>query len=546
MPGQSGSVQNDSVDRVALFVLGIAIASWIGLMIPFLTAGPLVLDEHCSYWLIDADQPGTTLERSLNYAAIPPLSAWVQQATLAICGKSEWAFRLPSAVMGLLAVLGCYVVGKDQFDARVGALAALLMAWHPEAMDEVRIARCYGQVLLLAVVVTGAALRWSREPLSWRWTALHVVASVALVWTHYTAVLLVAFSWLTMVTVAWLGTPAKRPLFGRIAVSLVLISAGIWPLHASITRLQEWGPLLNFGPAGGAPLTSVIGPFWWAAFPAGWGMAALGHWWLTRGSQATNTGAQLPAARHDLLILIACGLAPLAVLAEMSLGETSSLANPRYRIAVAPAGCLLIAWCLNHPLVLTGLWRQGRTLPARRLVERPQPFVLLVSGLAVLVVAWSCSALRPWQPGRLGMPADQEWGELNAIISRDSQAGEPLVVLSGLTEGFILPLMRDDLQFQEYVACRVSRFYVESQHPRIALPFLWHEELGTAAHYRRQLERWRSTTGCFWLAAATDTDLNRSAVARFEQLAAEAAFRPELTVERSQCRLTRYRTTTDR
>jgi uncharacterized membrane protein len=157
---QHGAQWTTHGDLVGRVLLAIACLSSVGLMVPMLTAGPLVLDEHGSYWMIDSDLPGTTLERSLNYTAIPPLSGWLQEAFLAVLGKTENVFRLPSAVCHLLAVIVIYLAGTSLRDRGLGGIAAMLLAWHPEAVDEVRIARCYGLVLLMASLVMWCTVRW--------------------------------------------------------------------------------------------------------------------------------------------------------------------------------------------------------------------------------------------------------------------------------------------------------------------------------------------------------------------------------------------------
>ena len=47
-----------------------------------------------------------------------------------------------------------------------GGLAAVIVAWHPGLLDEVRFGRCYGLVLLLSSLSSGFVLRWRQQPLS--------------------------------------------------------------------------------------------------------------------------------------------------------------------------------------------------------------------------------------------------------------------------------------------------------------------------------------------------------------------------------------------
>lgn len=110
-------------------------------------------------------------------------------------------------------------------------------------------------------------------------------------------------------------------------------------------------------------------------------------------------------------------------------------------------------------------------------------------------------------------------------MSQRAHRDEPILVQSGLTESHLVPVFAEDPLFMEYVACRVSRFYLEEHHPRYALPFLWDERSGIDDFYRELLAALavRDDAG-FWVAAATDTDLNRSSLVGIQRIAIEAGF----------------------
>jgi hypothetical protein len=132
-------------------------------------------------------------------------------------------------------------------------------------------------------------------------------------------------------------------------------------------------------------------------------------------------------------LLLGCSLFPLVVIAFIAVGDLSSLANPRYRVAYA-------LWMAQW-LTRTGSWK-----PA------------VIGLLVALGAAWSVQPLRPWQLGRLGSPADTSWRELSELIATQGQPGEPIFVQSGLVESSLVPGYFTDLVFMEYVACRVSKF----------------------------------------------------------------------------------------
>ena len=58
----------------------------------------------------------------------PPLVFWIQHLFLLIFGESNFAFRLPSALLGILSVWLLYLVGRRLYGSQVGILAALILA----------------------------------------------------------------------------------------------------------------------------------------------------------------------------------------------------------------------------------------------------------------------------------------------------------------------------------------------------------------------------------------------------------------------------------
>ena len=201
----------------------------------------------------------------------------------------------------------------------------------------------------------------------------------------------------------------------------------------------------------------------------------------------------------DVWVMLACWGVPLIVIAACAVGDMSSLANPRYRVACVPAGTVWVAWLLSR----SGSWKVS------------------VAGLLVTVcAAWTLMPLRPWQLGRLGAPAERDWHELNLMLGTEALAGEPIYVQSGLVESSLVPAYLSDPLFMEYAASRVSRFYVPAPHARLALPYFWDEQ--TQRGYAELIESLNAPV--IWIACATDTDLNRSSLRGIQQLATTAGY----------------------
>ena len=71
----------------------------IVMVLPAWGSLPLVLDEHAAYWLSAPDGSLSITERSLRYAAAPPLTCWVSRPGLVLPGAGRFiiARRTPPA-----------------------------------------------------------------------------------------------------------------------------------------------------------------------------------------------------------------------------------------------------------------------------------------------------------------------------------------------------------------------------------------------------------------------------------------------------------------
>ena len=107
--------------------------AWAALCLPNLGApGLWDIDEgnnaECSY---EMSQSGAYVIPTFNYRLRedkPALLYWLQAAAYRVCGVSEFAARLPSALATLLAVLATYELGRRMFGAPAGLLAGAAVA----------------------------------------------------------------------------------------------------------------------------------------------------------------------------------------------------------------------------------------------------------------------------------------------------------------------------------------------------------------------------------------------------------------------------------
>ena len=466
------------------------------LMVPFLTAGPLTLDEHGSYWLLESDTPSTTLKRSLGYAAIPPLSAWVQLVFVNVGGRTELMLRLPSAIAFVLSIVVVWQLGRELGGDVMGGVSALLLAWHPEAMDEVRIARCYGLVMLLSAVSFWMTVRWARSPARWGYAIGWALSGAGLLWTHYMTAPVLVLELTTLCGFRALGPKCSPAEWKRLLTAVVLVVFLAAPLIPAVMRMAEWSPYLSLGHQP-STLWSLFGPIWMVGLGVGWLVArGLSFRVLSPGSN--------DCARSVLVTLLIWGLVPLLFMTAVTHMGLAGLNNPRYRVAFAvPAVCCL----------------------ATVLTRGHKPSAAIWGAVALLVSAWSFQASSPWQPSHLVNAERYDWRQIAGLIERDGHPGEPLFVQSGLVESYLVPVFFEDRLFMDYVSCRLSTFYLRTPHPRYALPFLWSDQTGMIAYFSTVIREQAKHGDTVWVACATDTDLNRNSLAAMKSLLQEVGYR---------------------
>lgn len=495
------------VDRSPPIVLIAALVSCVALMLPMLLAGPLVLDEYGTYW-IAGDGPLTLWERSLDYENIPPLAPLINWIFFRIFGESEFVFRLPSALCYVVSVWLISRLGREIRNDRFGALLALVLAWHPVLLDEVRIARCYGLTLLLSIVVLWSTVRWLRMPESMGAPILWGLGSSAIIWTHYLNAVLVMLT--SLVLAAFLFRYSDRGKTRLLITWLSVVVTSI-PLWGPLVRMSVWGEYFGFQTE--TRLSETISSLWWAGFPAAFAVSVLYR----------PPGRLKPQSLRRILTILffVCGIAPMLIVAMCCRDEWASLSNPRYRTSIEAAGIVFwVSMVTRHHSMRHGL----------------------AAVCAGILVCWLASEKYPWQPKRLNTSQSSQWKEMALHVESHGLPGQAVFVQSGLGEAALLRDFFADAVLQDYVACRMGRFYLKSEHRRIGLPFVWKLSPKMEQWYADQLkEIAASEQPSFWLAVATDTDLNESSSQFFEQLAEAHHFVADAPVTLPQARLVQFR-----
>ncbi|MGC8879506.1 MAG: glycosyltransferase family 39 protein [Anaerolineae bacterium] len=195
-----------------------------------------------SYWI---DEGWT-----LHYAALTPTQLWHTLQTTrvvpplyhfltlywsALAGNGEYAMRFLSVLCGALSVPLTMRFGRALGDARLGFVAALLMAVSPYQIWHSQDARNYTMLTAAALVsMWSFATLWQGQ-WGWRWQLLYIMGTEWALLTHYHALILIGVQGLFLLVI-WLIRPVRpEGILGRQELylrwgALLLITLGLFGL----------------------------------------------------------------------------------------------------------------------------------------------------------------------------------------------------------------------------------------------------------------------------------------------------------------------------
>jgi mannosyltransferase len=347
---------------------------------------------------------------------------------VALFGESEFAVRLLSAVIGILAVYLTYAVGAQLFGRGAGVVAALLMAVSPYHVAYSQETRVYNLMALAALVSFYFFLRLREGETGLGVQAGYVLSTAALVYSHVYGLFVVIAQNSFLATVLFTRGPrAMLPGPKRWAILQVLLGLlfvpGVLLLIGWITRPGNRSWIEAEAP----PLSSVRADFveYAGSVPllvlllalAGLGCAAL-----------------LRGEREKLSLLLFWLLAPLALPLVISAVSTPIFVN-RYGIAATPALLLLAA---------RGVWAAGAMLGR----SSPARSKAIASAIALLLVALSGGVL--WR--YFGDVDKDQWREAVGYVNREAEPGDLVVVAPDYVErsAFAHYNAREDLDVEGF------------------------------------------------------------------------------------------------
>jgi len=495
-------------------LLVLAALGWCVSSVPVWQSRDLSIDEHVAYWIAAGDNPGTLLGRSLDYAATPPLSSLVQRSVLDLCGRHAWTLRLPSLIAMAIAPLLLFLAGCRMFGPVAGAIAAVLMAWHPDLVDSCRLARPYGLTVALACAALLATLRWRERPDSWPRLLAWVALQAALVWMHYVNIPFVGL--LTILALGpWPDGGFVRALVTRRCLAVLLLAVLSGPLLPSLLRVWELRPVLGFLQT--APsLARQFGFLAAVMLPLGLVLYVLFGTAPSSAAVADSAEHSRTGSRFAVLILLGLGLQGLFY--GLSQGVTPTLGHQRYAVAGAPATVLLVAGLLA-------------SASAR---------IAAVATLSGLAGCWFWMGWAPWVSPVIDSREAHDWAILGRRIEAEQHAGEPIFTAGGLVEAGLVPVFGEDPVFLDYVACRTGRFEVHSSHPRLGLPLIPQQLSQAFPLYDPVIRRAAADGMKIWLAAATDIDLGRETSQALRRHLLQNGWTVDLELQEATARLERF------
>jgi hypothetical protein len=334
----------DTNADTALRVLAVVILA--GLAVRLAVPRGLWLDEAIS--VHQANLGMHDMFENLYYGDRHPplhhLSLWL---TVRVFGDGELAVRLPSLIAGTMVIPALYALGRELYDRRTGLIAAAFGAASPLLIWYAQEARMYAFVTLFGLLALLTQLRVIREGSMRNW-ALYILATAALLWSHYFGLLLIGVQQLIFVGVLIQRRRAQepaRPLALGFAYSLAVLAMQLVVL-GTFAQNQFDSTSGAFGSPTGTyddlSFYAVVSNMAWAL----WGyhpdgitelLSALWPFFLLLSLLLLGRGSS-----RQTLMLGAAALTPIALLLVVAMFDRE-LFEVRYFLLAVPLLLLLVA-----------------------------------------------------------------------------------------------------------------------------------------------------------------------------------------------------------
>ncbi|MBI1879241.1 MAG: glycosyltransferase family 39 protein [Chloroflexi bacterium] len=130
-----------------------------------LTILPIFLDESIH---INLALKGIELNTWLASDGTRLLLIWILRALLPIASDILWSGRLVSSLVGLLAAIGCYLVGRSLFNPQSGVIAFILYTINPFMLNNDRLVMTDVYLVACAVFTVWLSIEIMKNQACWR------------------------------------------------------------------------------------------------------------------------------------------------------------------------------------------------------------------------------------------------------------------------------------------------------------------------------------------------------------------------------------------
>jgi uncharacterized membrane protein len=277
----------------------------------------------------------------------PPLHHLALWLTVKAFGDGELAVRIPSIIAGTLAIPALYLLGRELYDRRTGLVAAAFGAASPMLIWYSQEARMYAFVELFGLLALWTQLRVIRKPNMGNWAA-YILATAALLWSHYFGLLLIGVQQLI-----WIGVLIHRRRTGE-----PIRAIGLGFVYSLAVLAMQLVPLLVFAhkqfDSTGAALGSPSGTYDSLSFYAVISNMAWALWGYHPDTTTELLAAGWPlflllsllllgrGGSRQTIILAVAAITPIVILIIVALYDRE-LFEVRYFLVAVPLLFLLIA-----------------------------------------------------------------------------------------------------------------------------------------------------------------------------------------------------------
>ena len=301
--------------------------------------------------------------------------------------SGEWFIRSFSAFASVATVAVVYLIGNRLFDAKVGLVAALLLAVHPAHIAYAQEARPYAFETLLVSLSALFLLRFFQTGSRPDYVA-YICSAVLAVYSHFLAVFIPLGHWPVLLIRFW-NSSIWRVLVVTLFTSVLLLLPILIYIFRSGGSSPDW--LSRPTPH------DVVGFFWFLTMARYGLLYAIG--WLTA-LWALLRQWQSPAPRWTLLFVVCWLVLPSLFILLLSLAKPLFLS--RYLLVCVPAAVLLAAFGFNSlarsvSLVCISLTLIASLVMVRSYYRHPQ--------------------------------GKEDWRSANRYVSTEARAGDAVIVL---------------------------------------------------------------------------------------------------------------------